>query len=288
MKFVTGLVSSLALTGAAAAAPRSRKPSYPENHNKTLPTTTIAGVEVVWTPIVQDAVELVKEFIPLQPYLYNHVMRTWLLGAAGLNNNATLKASVDLEVHALGSLLHDMGWDQRENSPYVSHKYRFEIDSGVAAMNFVKNHPDAPNWDDERLERMYDGISLQTIIGVSDFKNVDTRWIVKSIGFEFPQPRSPLVPTQYWDSVQGEFTNSTLFRGTNDTFTRFCVKDPATTYNTFLEVFGDEYVDGYSSVGKRLFDLIQGGIQLEKNQYPDVAFTPLPAVAAPSATSPAE
>jgi len=145
-------------------------------------------------------------------------------------------------------------------------------------VNFVKNHPDGKNWDENRLERLYDGISLQTILGVPDFKNIDTKWIVKSIGFEFPQPRSPLIPEQFYDSVQGNFTNSTLFRGTNDTFTRFAVKDPETTYNTFLAPFGEEYVHGYSEKGHRLFDLIQGGIQLELGQYPDVPFTPLPPV----------
>ncbi|KAI1827790.1 hypothetical protein F4861DRAFT_491225 [Xylaria intraflava] len=278
MKF-TGLLSTLALASTAVAAPGGKKASCSaENTNVTLPTTTIAGVEVVWTKIVQDAAELVKEFIPLQPYLYNHVMRTWLLGSAAFNNNATLKASVDLEVHALGSLLHDMAWDQRPNSPYNSHKYRFEVDSGAAAINFIKNHPDGSKWDANRIERVYDGISLQAIIGVADFKNIDTMWIVKSIGFEFPAPRSPLIPTKYWDSVQGEFTNSTLFRGTNDTFTRFCVKDPSTTYNTYLEVFGDEYVSGYSAVGSRLFDLIQDGLKGEVAQYPNVEFTPLPRV----------
>ncbi|KAI1292730.1 hypothetical protein F5Y03DRAFT_375191 [Xylaria venustula] len=272
MKFATGVVSTLAVAGAAIAAP-SKKCARGE-----LPTTKIAGVEVVDTQIVRDAHDLVKEFIPLQPYLYNHVVRTWLLGAAAFNNNATLKAEIDLELHAVGSLLHDLGWDQRDNTPYNSHQYRFEIDSGVGAVNFVKNHPDADQWDAQRLERLYDGISLQTIIGVSDFKNIDTQWIVKSIGFEFPQPRSPLIPAEFYDSVQGNFTNSTLFRGTNDTFTRFAVKDPATTYNTFLDVFGQEYVPGYNEKGARLFDLIQGGIELEVGQYPDVPFTPLPPV----------
>jgi hypothetical protein len=104
MKFSAGLVSGLAATGATAAALKCR--------TEELPTTTIAGVEVINTKIVQDALALVEEFKPLQPYLYNHVVRTWLLGAAALNNNATLKAQVDLEVHALGSLLHDLAWDR--------------------------------------------------------------------------------------------------------------------------------------------------------------------------------
>lgn len=101
MKF-SGLVSCLAVAGAATAAPSKQC---------SLPTTKIANIEVVNTPLVQDALTLIKQFIPLQPYLYNHLMRSWLFGAAALNNNATLKAMVDLEVHAVGTLLHDLGWD---------------------------------------------------------------------------------------------------------------------------------------------------------------------------------
>lgn len=276
MKF-SGIVSTLAVAGAAMAAPSKKACSA--GSQTDLPTTVIAGVEVVNTQIVQDAFKLVEVFKELQPYLYNHVVRTWLLGAAAFNNNATLKAEVDLELHAVGSLLHDLAWDQRDNSPFNSRAYRFEIESGVAAVNWVKAHPSGNEWDAARLEKLYDGIALQTIIGLADFKNIDTQWIVKSIGFEFPQPRSPLIPEEFYDSVQGNYTNSTLFRGTNDTFTRFAVKDPETTYNTFLSVFGDEYVAGYSEKGARLFDLIQGGIQLELGQYPDVPFTPLPPVA---------
>ncbi|KAI0912878.1 hypothetical protein F4824DRAFT_88112 [Ustulina deusta] len=269
MKFAAGVISALAVASTTMAAPKKCN----------LPTTTIAGVEVVDTQLVRDAHNLVKAFIPLQPYLYNHLLRTWLLGAAALNNNATLKSQVDVELHAVGSLLHDLAWDQRDNSPFNTREYRFEIESGIAATSFVKNHPDGAKWSAARLEKLYDGISLQTIIGVANFKNIDTQWIVKSIGFEFPQPRSPLIPAKYYDSVQGNFTNSTLFRGTNDTFTRFAAKDPETTYNTFLAVFGEEYVPGYAEKGHRLFDLIQGGIQLELGQYPDVPFTPLPKIA---------
>jgi hypothetical protein len=100
MKF-SGLVSSLAVAGAVTATPCKGN----------LPTTKIANIEVVDTPLVRDAVNLIKAFIPLQPYLYNHLMRSWLFGAAAFNNNATLKASIDLELHAVGTLLHDLGWD---------------------------------------------------------------------------------------------------------------------------------------------------------------------------------
>ena len=105
MKF-TNIVTSLSLAAAATAGVRR----YPMK-NHTLPTTTIAGVEVVDTPIVREARKYVEVFNELQPYLYKHVMRTWLKGAAYLNANETLKSQVDLELHAVGTILHDMGWD---------------------------------------------------------------------------------------------------------------------------------------------------------------------------------
>jgi hypothetical protein len=99
----SSILSALALTSAAAARPRYAK--------RNVPTTKIANIEVVDTPLVRDAIKVVEAFIPLQPYLYNHVMRSWLFGAAVFNNNATLKAEIDLEAHAIGTLLHDLGWD---------------------------------------------------------------------------------------------------------------------------------------------------------------------------------
>ncbi len=96
MKF-SGVLSALTLAGAAAAA--------------KYPTTTIAGVEVIDTPIVRQARKTIEVFNGLQPYLYKHLYRTWLFGVAAINANETLKNSIDIELHAVGSILHDLGWD---------------------------------------------------------------------------------------------------------------------------------------------------------------------------------
>lgn len=95
---VNSIISVLALSVTAFASPQ----------HKHLPTTVIAGVEVVDTQIVRDAHALISKF---PDFLYFHSLRTWLFGAATINANATLKAEVDLEAHALGTILHDLGWD---------------------------------------------------------------------------------------------------------------------------------------------------------------------------------
>ncbi|TGJ83597.1 hypothetical protein E0Z10_g5160 [Xylaria hypoxylon] len=250
------ILSALALTGAAVAAPG--------NKGKKLPTTKIAGIEVVDTQIVRDAVKVVEKFIPLQPYLYGHVMRSWLFGAAAFNNNATLKATIDLEAHAIGTLLHDLGWDMRPDSPWVTNEHRFEVDGGVGALKFIQEHPCAKHeWDELRLGWVYDAIALQAIADIPDFKSIQTQWIIKSVGFEFPGPRSPLIKPEDYDSILGKYPNDYLFRGTNETFTWMAASKPDAIYNTFIQDFGTAYVPGFNATGHRLFDVIQGGLQAE-------------------------
>ncbi|KAI0459172.1 hypothetical protein F5B21DRAFT_457451 [Xylaria acuta] len=264
MKF-SAIVSALALTGAAVAAPGHK--------GKKLPTTKIANIEVVDTQLVRDAVAEVKKFIPLQPYLYNHVMRSWLFGAAAFNNNATLKAQIDLEAHAIGTLMHDLGWDMRPDSPWVTKEHRFEVDGGAGALKFIRSHPCAKSeWGELREQWVYDAIALQAISDIPDFKSIQTQWMIKSVGFEFPGPRSPLIKDADYDSILAEFPNDTLFRGTNVTFTWFAATKPEATYNTFIQDFGTEYVPGYNATGHRLFDVIQGGLQGELAAHPGSHF----------------
>ncbi|RYC64381.1 hypothetical protein CHU98_g1846 [Xylaria longipes] len=290
MKFST-IVSALALTGAAVAAPSHK--------GKKLPTTKIANIEVVDTQLVRDAIAEVKKFIPLQPYLprqcleapetltytlkmaitdpecssFNHVMRSWLFGAAAFNNNATLKAQIDLEAHAIGTLMHDLGWDMRPDSPWVTKEHRFEVDGGAGALKFIRDHPCAKKeWDELREMWVYDAIALQAIADIPDYKSIQTQWMIKSVGFEFPGPRSPLIKDADYDSILAEFPNDTLFRGTNVTFTWLAASKPDASYNNFIQDFGTAYVPGFNATGHRLFDVIQGGLQAEVAAYPNSTF----------------
>ncbi|KAI1120059.1 hypothetical protein F5Y10DRAFT_259141 [Nemania abortiva] len=265
MKF-SGLISSLAVASAATAASVPSK--KPEKCN--LPTTKIANIEVIDTPLVREAVKLIKNFIPLQPYLYNHLMRSWLFGAAALNNNATLKATVDLEVQAVGALLHDLGWDMRPNSPWHSETLPFEVDSALGAVDFVKGQK--AGWSDNRLERLHDGITLQGMGSYLNGKNIDSNWIVKSVEFEFPGPRNPLVTDAQYDSILAEFPNDTVLRGSNETFTWLALTKPAGTRGTFIDQFGVAYVPGYGPLTHIAFDLITGGIAGEIEANPNSTF----------------
>ncbi|KAI1163625.1 hypothetical protein F5B18DRAFT_619518 [Nemania serpens] len=270
MKF-SSVLSGLALAGAAAAAPKC------ESSSTTYPTTVVSGVEVIDTPIVRAARKFVETYYKdYQPYLVDHLYRTWLFGAAAINGNATLKASLDLEVHAVGTLLHDLGWDIKPHSPFTTAEYSFEIDSGRFAMEWIKNwtatNGGASSWTELRLQKVNLGILLQTFIGATDFVFPDSYWITRSVGFEFPVPESPLIPAKIYDSVWAAHPNSTLYRGSNFTFTNMAAYKPSATYTTFLADFGKHYIPGYDNSQTSLFALIQGGIAIETAQHPNVPF----------------
>ncbi|KAI0151689.1 hypothetical protein GGR57DRAFT_179407 [Xylariaceae sp. FL1272] len=262
----TGIVSALALAGAASASPKVARYA-------TYPTTTIANITVIDTPIVRAARELIEVFIPKQPYLYNHLMRTWLWGSAAFNNNATLKSQIDLEVHAVGTLLHDLGWDMRENSPWVSEDLQFEVDSAIGAYGFidefVSTNKCTSAWTPDRKERVWDGITEQANFNYLIGKNINPVWIAQSVFFEFPGPRSPQIADHDYDTILAAYPNDYSFRGSNETFTYLCGKKPEGTYGSFIEQFGTAYVPGYNATGHHSFDVILEGVAAEVAQYPD-------------------
>ncbi|KAI1751203.1 hypothetical protein F4782DRAFT_506182 [Xylaria castorea] len=244
MKFLA-TVTSLAFAATASCTPGH----YPSR----LPTTTLYGVEVVDTQIVRDARNVIKDFTP---YLHKHSLRTWLLGAAAINANKTLKASVDMELHAVSTILHDLGWDMTPNSPWISPDMRFEIDGALGATKFVKGHRDAKNWDPVRLEKVYDGIALHGSPGLQVGKNLDVQWILKSITFDNPGSRDPAIPEAQYKSVLEGLPASDIGFGTNETWVWLAATKPIATYNTIVEPFGTAFVPGYNAVGHRVFDFL--------------------------------
>ncbi|GAW21281.1 hypothetical protein ANO14919_108000 [Xylariales sp. No.14919] len=253
---VSSIVSVLALSATGLASPKPK--------GKHLPTTVIAGVEVVDTQIVRDAQAIIAKF---PDFLYWHSMRTWLLGAATINANATLKAQVDLEAHALGTILHDLGWDMSENSPWVTKDRRFEVDGAIGAVNFIKGHKSykACDWTENRLERIFDGIALHGTFGIHSYKNIDSKWITESVGYDGVNFTPEQVPSDKFASIVKAYPKESFQKGAIETFTWMCATKPNGTYNTFIEPFGTHYVPGYNSTGKHSFDRITAGWNPDQN-----------------------
>ncbi|KAI1168842.1 hypothetical protein F5B18DRAFT_596926 [Nemania serpens] len=217
-------------------------------------TTKIAGVEVIDTQIVRDAQALIKKF---PDYLYSHQMRSWLFGAAMINANATLKRTIDLEVHAIATMLHDLGWDQTPGSRWVSTDKRFEVDGAIGARTWLSEHPIGKHWDADRVRKVFQSISLHGSGSIVDYFELEEVVIVQSIGQDYHGPVNGVAQSTY-DRIAKQFPQTELLSGTNLTFVWLAQTKPATTYDTWLQPWGDAFVSGYSAVGRRAFDSIVG------------------------------
>lgn len=88
----------------------------------------LAGVSVPDTPLVQQALDNARR--ESEPYLFNHVVRSWLFAERiGQLRNI----DHDEEVVAVGALLHDLTLNQRFKGPR-----RFEIESADLARAFAR------------------------------------------------------------------------------------------------------------------------------------------------------
>src|ERR1043165_6905861 len=83
----------------------------------------LAGVSVPDTPVISLAIEYAREHS--EPYLFNHVMRSWLFAATLAQQG---RVEHDGEVLAVATLLHDLGL-----SPEFDGPLRFEVQTANAA-----------------------------------------------------------------------------------------------------------------------------------------------------------
>jgi hypothetical protein len=103
-------------------------PAVEPKARRAVATRLVAGVLVPDTPLVTRAIEYARQHS--EPYLFNHVMRSWLFAVS----LAELKqAAYDGEVLAVATLLHDLGLAKAFSGPL-----RFEVEGANAARKFAQ------------------------------------------------------------------------------------------------------------------------------------------------------
>ncbi|KAK4183295.1 hypothetical protein QBC35DRAFT_544191 [Podospora australis] len=256
----------LLLTTLALANPSSPRPS--------LSRRTLAGISVIDTPIVRDAQAYAK--LHCSPSTYQHVMRTWLFGVYHLSHDALLASKVDLEVHAVGLILHDLATNHSLDDPFVSPDRRFEVDSAIAAADFLRNHPDGKKWHDYRVQRVWDGIALHAEPKLALYKEPDVFAIYwgNELDFSWDRPGGEKkgVTKEERDRVLKEFPRPEGEGGgggppgVSGFIAWYCKHKPESTYNTWMQAFGEVLVPGYSAVGHRVLDgsLAAGGLNMSQ------------------------
>ena len=90
----------------------------------------VAGIEIPKTALALRAATLARRACP--PFLYNHCMRTYLLGALSMRSQHT---SFDPEIAFVAASLHDLGL----LPPFASARASFEVDGANRAERLMRD-----------------------------------------------------------------------------------------------------------------------------------------------------
>ncbi|MET3648655.1 HD domain-containing protein [Phyllobacterium ifriqiyense] len=194
---------------------------------------TIASVVVPDTELIRKALSYAKTIY--EPYLYNHVLRSWLF-AATLANMKDVQH--DGEVLAVGTLLHDVTLNTSFRGPR-----RFEVEGADIARSFAQDS----GVDDRRAQLIWDSVALNSTPSIGLYKEPEVALCTAGIcldvvGLEYTQ-----IPTNRRKVITDAYPRLGMKEKMTRCFCHMVKAAPETTYDNFLRDFGLRCVPGYST-----------------------------------------
>jgi hypothetical protein len=192
-----------------------------------------AAIKVVDTPLVHDAIELARS--SSEPYLFNHVMRSWLFGVL-IAEGAT--PSPDPELLAVSAVLHDLGLTDHFNG-----QERFEVDGANAARAFMKERGIPAH----QVQLVWDAIALHTTRSIALHKEPEVALTHSGIAMDVIGAGLNLIPQEKVRAILAEFPRSSMKKQFLDRLCSVVRQKPATSYDNVLRDIGSRYVAGYTA-----------------------------------------
>lgn len=191
----------------------------------------LAGVSIPDTPLVTRAIEYARD--KCEPYLFNHVVRSWLF-AARLGQIEGIEH--DAEVVAVGTLLHDITLNERFAGPR-----RFEVEGADLARIFARQG----GVDDRRAQLIWDSVALNSTPSIGLYKEPEVALCTAGIGLDVIGWRHSVIPAAETARIVSEFPRLGMKQKMTTCFCRIVEKHPETTYDNFARDFGERFVPGY-------------------------------------------
>src|SRR5262245_2256486 len=192
----------------------------------------LAGVDVPDTPLITRAIEYARR--NSEPYLFNHVMRSWLFAV----RFAQLKqVAHDGEVLAVATLLHDLGLGKAFSGPL-----RFEVEGANVARKFARDE----GLDERRAQLIWDGVALNSTPSIALYKETEVSLCTLGIGLDWGGFGYEALPEAQIAEIVDAFPRLDMKRLFTQDTCRIVETRPATTYDNFARDFGERFVPGYT------------------------------------------
>ena len=201
----------------------------------------LAGISVPDTPLIERALDLAHA--ACEPYLYNHVVRSWLFA---VRIGQLQRVDYDVEVLAIGTLLHDITLNERFAGPR-----RFEVEAADLAMNFATE----AGVESHRAQLIWDSVALNSTPSIGLYKQAEVALCTTGICLDVVGLHYSSIPATEMKAIVDEFPRLGMKRQMTQCFCHIAATQPETTYDNFVRDFGERLVPGYR-VPTSSFDLV--------------------------------
>jgi len=219
----------------AAIETSSRNPDAP-------PRRMLAGVGVPDTPLVASAIELVEA--SSEPWLFNHVMRSWLFAETLVQRSGT---PCDAEVLAVSTLLHDLGLTEA-----FTGALRFEVEGANAARAFARKQ----GVDERRAQLIWDSVALNSTPSICLHKETEAAMCVTGVGLDWGGWGYDSIARDRMTEILAAFPRLEMKQRFTRAMCHLATTRPETTYDNFARDFGERFVPGYKPAS--MVDLLRG------------------------------
>ena len=196
-------------------------------------TRLIAGVSVPDNPLIAAVIEYAQRLS--EPYLFNHVMRSWLFA----ETIGRMKGiDYDHEVVAIGTLLHDIGLTASVSGPN-----RFEVNGANAALSFIKGE----RLSERRAQLIWDLVALNSTPSLALHKEPEVAVGTMGIGLDYGGFGIEALPAGDVERIVKAFPRLRMKQSFAETCCRLVTAKPETSHDNFLRDFGERFVPGYKA-----------------------------------------
>ena len=171
-----------------------------------------------------------------QPWLFNHVMRSWLYGAKLAQHRGL---APDAELVAVAVLLHDVGL-ARGGAP----DRRFEVVGADIGRAFALSH----DMGERRAEAVWDSIALHTTASIAQHKGTDVACCQNGIACDYGGLGYRELSDDDKKIILSAYPRLDMKNMLTTCLCTIAKNHPNTTRDNFIADFGMKFVPGYTRV----------------------------------------